>query len=127
MYFFDRTRGVTIPKALIEFGLPVKFFQAEFPDPETPDDVWLPTAGANDWIVVTHDTNFVNVPSERQAIVDYTIGCFVVAGAESPTWERVQILARAWPKIERLAANTERPFVWQIYANGVAREIYLVG
>lgn len=118
--FFDRNMGRDVPMALRRLGLQVEWHARHFVH-DTLDDLWLEQVGQQEWTVVTHDTHFVHNESEKRAIIDHRVRCFVLAGGGADKWSKVRILARAWDKIKSIATTERPPFIYRVYSNGRLR------
>ena len=121
-FFFDRNMGRSIPKAFRMLGLPVTYHDQLFHE-KTRDDEWLAHVGNEGWIVVSHDTRFLQNESEKRALIDHNVGCFILVGGGLTKWAKAKILVRAWPRIERAVRSEPPPFVYKIYLNGVLRRV----
>ncbi len=121
--FFDRTCGKKLPQALKLLGLAVEYHAEHFED-TTHDDVWLAAVGGRGWFVITNDKNIRYRESERQALISHGVGCFALGGGSRTRWQQATILARAWDRIEEAMANTSRPFIYTIHADGHLQLIY---
>ena len=123
-FFFDRTLGVSIPKALQSLGLPVgiEYHQEHF-EMAAPDDEWLPIVGTYDWIVVSQDYSFHKKETELAAIKQYNIGCFYLWGSEAGKWETMRVFAKAFDKMVDKADVAIRPFVFNVEKSSALREL----
>ena len=90
----------------------------EYFPPTTSDYVWLEEVGRRRWIVITHDARTVKRPSERQALINAQVGCFVLDGGSAKRWGKVMILGAAWRKIDAVMNNEAPPYVWQRKQSG---------
>lgn len=78
---------------------------------DTPDEVWIPIAAAEGWVVISRDRHIKSRPAERQAVIDN--GCRLVtldaSKAQLTKWLELEILVNQWRKLEELA---ELPGPW---------------
>ena len=121
--FFDRNTGSRLPRALNLLGVPVEYHAKHFRH-DTPDDVWLPKAGQEQWTVVTHDRNFIFNESEMRAIADHRVGCLVFAGGGNERWTKVRLLARAWDRIMTLVSSETPPYIWAVDGRARLRRLF---
>jgi len=125
--FFDRNMGKSIPDALHLLDLPVKKHDEHF-GPTTTDEEWLAKVGEEGWLAITRDKGVLRKQSQRRALADHRVGCFVLVGAANlPRWDSVRIIARNWDRIRQLAAGEERPFLWKLYLRAPAKCVDLAG
>jgi len=127
--FFDRSVGVSIPKALREYLNPPDIAAIEYHDlhfeMDEGDDVWLPKVGEHDWFVIGQDHNYHNNSPELEAIRQYGIGAFYLWGAEEHRWETMRCFARGYNNIVRRAAIEPRPFVFKVERAGNLNQVFI--
>jgi hypothetical protein len=95
--------------------------------PEVPrgtlDPDWLPIVGAagRDLVAFTRDKGIVRKTGEAMALRDHDVRMFVLTGKKDLTaWEKLDLLVRSWPKIERnIASNGAGPWVQRVTTAGV--------
>ena len=104
-FFFDRSIGVTVPKALILLKLreQVEYHEKWFASDEL-DDKWLPSVGQRGWTVIGHDRKYHLFENELRALKQYKIGCFYLWGGEVNKWEKMRVFAAAYDRIIKAAA-----------------------
>ncbi len=126
MIFIDRS--VPKPKGVAEAIKQVRddiwWLEDKFPH-DTPDEVWLAEAGANGWLVITRDKRIRTRPGERENIIRYGVGCFIINQKQDPTkWEYLKLIARTLDEMEEKFADTPRPFGFTIDRQGVMRRAF---
>jgi hypothetical protein len=90
------------------------------PAVETDDDVWLPLAGAGDWIVIHRDGKIRYRPREREALLDSGARTFCLTHAGSYVcWQTLRLLAARWPAIEQIADSEAGPYIQSVTWEGV--------
>lgn len=128
IFFFDRSIGTAIPKALREYlkppGIEIEYHQIYFAQNEK-DDIWLPQVGSRDWFVIGQDYAYHEKPAELAAIKAHNIGAFYLWGAEQPKWETMRVFAKAYDKITEAADDTDRPFVYRVHRSGALVEVLI--
>lgn len=88
------------------------------------DKKWLEEVGRNGWIAILRDKRVRTRIWERQAIVDHGVGCFILNQGRDPTrWEYLKLLAITLDEMERLAADTPRPFIFTVSQEGRFRQV----
>jgi hypothetical protein len=84
--------------------------------------VWLPVAGAHDWVVLMRDKRIRTRPGERLRLMEYRVRAFVMTGAGNYTrWLTLELLVRRWREIEAVAASEAGPYIYSVSHRGVAR------
>ena len=92
------------------------------PVEDTLDDVWLPMAGAGDWIVIHRDKRIRYKPIERRALIDNGVRAFCLTGAGHYTrWETLRLIAGRWDDIERIASTQPGPYIYSVTSGGISR------
>jgi hypothetical protein len=125
MIFIDRSIPKGVATALKAVREDVLWLEDRFPH-NVPDHRWLPVVGAEGWLVVTRDKRIRHRRWERQAIVDYGVGCFCYIQGRDPTrWEYYKLFAATLDEMLHLFGETPRPFLFGIDANRQFRQIEL--
>jgi hypothetical protein len=119
-FFFDRTFGKRLPKALESMGPPVeiKYLQRVGFRADTPDDEWLSYAGQQGWIVLSEDRKWHDNAVETAAIVQNNVGAFYLPGAQRNRWFNLCFFVKRHQRLIRLAETTGRPFVYDVSLGG---------
>ena len=117
--FFDRDVGIALPKALNVLRLPtrVEYHQDHFQQ-DVHDDCWMAEIGRRGWFSIGHDHHHHTRSLERDAIRDYSIGCFYLWGGDKPRYEKMRCFLSAYPNIIEAIHTTGRPFVYRIDKQG---------
>lgn len=119
--FFDRNMGHALPEALRLLGLPTEKHDDHFAA-NAHDEEWLPEVGRRGWVVITHDKRIRTNESQRKALLDHGVGCFVLRGTGHLTrWAMVRMIARHWDHIDKTVKTAARPFLHRLYARGGAK------
>jgi PIN domain-containing protein len=83
--------------------------------PRTPDQVWLQDIGTEGWLLISRDKRIKNRPGEKQALIDNGVGGFYLTQRDGPTrWQILQLLCRTIDEMERIFAQTPRPFLYGV-------------
>ena len=129
IFFWDKNVARTIPEAIRTlrppFGTEIYLEHYPLSDQyqEGGDDVWLPTVGAHQWVVITQDWHLHTRVNERRAIQDYGVGVFYLWGATSPKWDVMRLFARTSDRIIARADTTPRPFIYRVNGAGTITQI----
>ena len=92
------------------------------PDESTRDEVWLPIAGDEDWVVIMRDKHIRTRPGESQALRDAGVRAFCLTHAGNSTrWEVLQLLATRWRRIEAVAGSVAGPYIYGVTRSAVSR------
>ncbi|HXM54062.1 MAG TPA: hypothetical protein VOB72_01640 [Candidatus Dormibacteraeota bacterium] len=91
-------------------------------DPATKDVVWLPIAGANQWLVLMRDKRIRTRPGERRRLVECGVRAFAMTGAGNYSrWLTLELLVRRWREIESVVATEDGPYIYSVTQGGLAR------
>lgn len=79
-----------------------------------PDDEWLNIAGANGWVVCSHDAKWHAEAAPRKAIEQHGIGCFYLWGASSIGFFKLKSFAHNYDKMLAAHKAERGPFIYKI-------------
>jgi hypothetical protein len=89
------------------------------------DEVWLREAGTKGWVVLTRDEKIRWRPGEQRAIVDAGVRCFCLHPTKGMRGEDMaEVLARALPRILRIAVEDPGGYVKTVSRAGRIRHLY---
>lgn len=111
-FFTDRDLGHQFPELLRKAGIQVERHDDHF-GPDTPDETWLRAAGRRGWFVLTHDQRIRYKPNERDAVMHYGVGLFVLVG-HAPHRELARNFIDSIRAVERFIAHNPRPFIAKV-------------
>jgi hypothetical protein len=125
VFYFDRTFGTRLPKALNSLRPPVliKWHQDEGFRKDMPDDEWMGIVGPRKWIVLSQDRKFHLLENELLAIKQHSIRCFYMPVAGQNRWDSMCHIAWRYNKIQEIARTAAAPFIFEMKAN---RQFYRV-
>ncbi len=92
------------------------WFDDHFPQ-NALDAEWLPTAGANGWLVLTADKEIRHNFPEIDAVMVHRIGCFLLP-KDLRAEELAALVARVQRRIENISRSRGRPFIYGVYKDG---------
>jgi len=126
MIFLDRS----IPKSVAEALKLVRngdiAWLEDYYAHDTGDEVWIPHAGEQDWLVVSRDKKIRTRSWQRDLIKRHFVGCFIINQKQNPTrWEYLKLLAKSLDEMERIFGVEERPFIHLVDRNGAFRKLAL--
>lgn len=83
----------------------------------------MAAGGVNGWLAITHDKHIRSRPGEVQAIIDHSVGCFILTYHSDLTKpEIVQIVLDNIEKLEEKFNTTPRPFIFTATKDGEFRK-----
>lgn len=125
VFYFDRTFGTRLPKALNSMRPPmlIKWHQEEGFVNNMEDDDWLNVVGPRKWIVLSQDRKFHLFENERLAIKQHSIRCFYLPSATTNRWVSLCHIVSRYEKIMELARTKQAPFIFEMKNN---RQFYPV-
>ena len=86
--------------------------------PGTPDEDWLPFIEGEGYILFTVDKRIRRRPLQKQLLKEHKVGAIFLMGKSMSGGDTVRQVIRAWDKIESIAENEPRPFVFQVNRYG---------
>jgi hypothetical protein len=104
-------------KALRDAGATVERARQHFA-PGTPDEEWLAAVGKRGWIVFTRDKRIRYRALELESLIDARVRAFVFIGGNVTSADTAAALAKAFPKVAKIAASERPPFVYNIGRSG---------
>jgi hypothetical protein len=86
----------------------------------TLDTVWIPTTAANDWLIITRDSNIAVNRAEIAAVRESGARMVALAGKEAiGTWAQLEVLMTRWRSIEALL-DEPGPFIYFGHSDSAA-------
>lgn len=119
----DEDIGTGVPKALSLVGYKAKSL-VEMGWHTKGDVWWLPKAGELEWLVFSSDKRMLQVPTERQAIIDGKVGIVYLTHGEELLPSVLSLLLRKWEDLETLHETTPRPFARFLPLRGQLTDSY---
>ncbi|WP_373496677.1 hypothetical protein [Aquiflexum sp.] len=91
------------------------------------DEDWIPKVSALNACMLTQDINISRRKHELELFKKSKLGIFFLRGKNKKSglsiWEMVEILAKTWPEITRIALTEKKPFGYEIKANGKFKKV----
>ena len=127
-FYFDRTFGTRLPKALASMRPParIKWHQDQGFAPEMPDDEWLSVVGPRQWVVLSQDRKFHVRENEAAAIKQHSVRCFYLPCASESRWVSLCHFVRWHVKIGEKANSEAPPFIYELKSSGHMRKVILL-
>ncbi len=120
----ENLSGHRIVEGLIEHGIPVKPQTDLMPRGIPDEEVLGVLADHPHCFLLSKDSDFHKKPMIHKALIRHGVGAFVITSHKGKTApELVQLINRAWRRIQRFAEHHERPFVAKILADGHVEEV----
>jgi hypothetical protein len=119
-FFFDRTFGKRLPRALASLKPPmeIRWHQGQNFPANMPDDEWLAIAGQKGWVVLSQDLRFHLRENELEAIKQHAARCFYFPCASEDRWFSMRLFVRGHTRIMSLADMNAGPFIFSLKKNG---------
>jgi Domain of unknown function (DUF5615) len=120
----ENLSGRRIIEGLIKCNIPVKP-QTDLMERGLPDEEVLRILARHPaCFLLTKDSDFHKKPAVKTALIDHRIGAFVITSHKGRTAaELVELITRAWGRMQRFAQNHDRPFVVKVLADGRIEEV----
>lgn len=120
--YSDEDVGTRVPKALKLVGLKVVSAVSKGAVSE-PDIQWLERVGKKGWLGLSCNKNILNVPEERDAIINNNVGIVFVTSGNLHPKDKLLLILRKWQWMETLNEIENRPFAYYLYATGRTRKV----
>jgi len=93
------------------------------------DNEWMPKISALDACIITQDYKIAKRKHEIELFRKSGLGIFFLKGKSKKLqltiWEMVEVLAKAWPEITKIAITEKKPFGYEVLYNGKIRKLVL--
>ena len=83
------------------------------------DVTWLADAGSNGWVVLMKDDKIRFRPAELEALTSAGVRAFCLTNANLRGHEMAHRFVTQLPRINRIAAKQDGPYIYGVYADGV--------
>lgn len=125
VFFFDRTFGIRLPKALGSLKPPmlIKWHQEQGFAQDMPDDEWLSVVGPRKWVVLSQDRKYHLLENELLAIKQHAIRCFYLPCASEDRWVSLCHFVSGYERMQELARTEKAPFIYEMKGN---RQFYAI-
>lgn len=121
MIFIDRSIPRSVARALKLVRDDVSWLEDHFAH-NISDPVWLAHCGREGWLVISRDKRLRARPAERRAIIEWSVGAFVLTVREHLSrWQILQLVVVHLDEMERVFSAQPRPFLYTISKAGLAR------
>ena len=111
-------------------GIPVEVIHwPEYSFYSEKDEEWMPKVASLKACMITQDYHIAKRKHEVELFKKSGLGIFFLKGKNKKLpltiWEMVEVLAKAWPEIIKIAVHEKRPFGYDILFNGKIRKVAL--
>ena len=113
VYFTDRDLGLQFPKIPQDAGLKVERHRDHFA-PDASDEEWLASAGAKQWVALTHNSRIRYTPNEKQTMIAHGVRLLVIIG-QAPYPELAKSFVATRVRIEAFLQKHDPPFIAKVY------------
>jgi hypothetical protein len=94
----------------------------------TKDKDWIPAIGKLKACVITRDVRLNRRKHEIALLREHDLGIFFLKAQTKKSglsvWQMVEMLARSWPEIAKIAVEETRPFGYEVFINGKLKSIF---
>lgn len=129
--FFDEDRGKGVAIALNAVGVLTYYVGPKMPVHKgTYDEVWIPRAGDNEWLVITANKAILTTAHERELWIQHKVGGVFLTNNHMRSIDELRLLLRRLSWLEEIDRDVTRPFAFILSQNGNHRrasEIPLIG
>jgi len=92
------------------------------------DKDWIPEIGKLKACLITTDIHLNRRKHEISLLRDHKLGIFFLKSKTKKSglqvWQMVEMLARSWPEISKIAVEEKRPFGYEVYLSGKLKKIF---
>ena len=120
----ENLSGHRIIDGLRSYQIPVKP-QTDLMERGIPDEEVLRILARHpDCFLLSKDSDFHKKPMVKAALIEHGVGAFVITAHKGRTAkELVELINKAWRRIQHFAEKHPRPFVAKILADGRIEEV----
>jgi predicted nuclease of predicted toxin-antitoxin system len=112
-FLVDRSLGRALPERMREAGVAAIGLDERYSQ-NALDEVWLPDAGANGWIVLTKDHEIRRNFPEIDAIMVHRVGCFLLP-KNLKKEEMISLALAVLMRMENICRSRAVPFIYVVY------------
>lgn len=120
--FVDEDTGSGLARALSAVGIETEYPTSKKSSPiklGDGDDKWLPFAGRQGRLVLSRNTNILQVEAERELLLTHLIGV-VFLPQHLDKLELLRLVMKRWDWLLEVDATVPRPFAYYLGATGRA-------
>ena len=120
----ENLSGRSTIDGLASHGIPVKS-QTELMARGVPDEEVLRVlAQYPDCVLLSKDSDFHKKPMVKEALIQHGVGAFIITAHKNKTGPQlVELIHKAWSRIQKFVQKHPRPFVAKILADGHIEEV----
>jgi hypothetical protein len=129
--FFDEDRGKGVAIALDAVGVSASYVgPTKAVKKGTLDDVWIPRAGNQGWLVITANKAILTTEHERELWIEYKVGGVFLTTNQIRSIDELRLMLRKLSWLESIDREVLRPFAFMLNPSGKTRrapEIPVIG
>ncbi len=111
----ENLSGKSIIQGLLDRDIPAYPQWHIAPRGATDADLLLALAKHDDLYLLSRDPDFRYHAAIRKCLVDSGVGAFVITSSgNKSSQEIIDLISRAWPRIQKFVSKTKRPFVAKV-------------
>ena len=120
--FFDEDTGKGVPTALRAVGIRADYVgnRRRF-RLGTADEIWLPVAGREQWLVVSCNKAILNAEAQREIFIREKVGAVFLTSGQERKIELLKLILRKLEWLERIDEEETRPFAFEMTIGGKIR------
>jgi hypothetical protein len=121
--FFDEDRGKGVAIALHAVGIPTYYVAPRRMPVQKgePDEVWIPKAGRNGWLVISANRAILQAETQRQLWIENEVGGVFLTTNQIRSIDELKLLLRKLPWLEHIDREVTRPFAFLLTPRGITR------
>lgn len=89
---------------------------------------WIPEMGKFKACVITRDLHLNRRKHEITLLKEHNLGIFFLKAHTKKSglsvWQMVEMLARSWTEITKIAVEEKRPFGYEVYISGKLKKVF---
>jgi hypothetical protein len=117
--FFDEDTGKGVAVALKAVGLPADYVgNSRRFKTSTPDEVWLPVAGKEGWLVFSCNRAILTSEAQREIFIREKVGAIFLTTGQERKLEILKLVLRKWEWLEEIDRDVQRPFAFEMPISG---------
>ena len=127
--YFDEDMGKSVAEALSAVGLRTILWKLKRyggNNNRIPDVRWLTDAGRYGWLVISCNTEILNVEIERETIERERVGIVFLTSGQENAPDTLRLILNRWKWLEAIDSQVQRPFVYTLRPDGHNQRIPIV-
>jgi hypothetical protein len=123
--FVDEDTGAGLGRALRAVAVEAEYVsKSRRIQPGTPDEIWIPWAGKNGFLVLSRNTGILAAEAQRALVIAHEVGIVFLPQYLS-AFDLLRLVLKKWDWLETADASESRPFAFQLSPGGRSRRLQL--